>query len=165
MRQYSSDLVTVTWVPVFDTGTGAILGAASALSGVGDLSDGLAPGTFIQPAENAARWRAVPDGMGGVKRIRIPSEGGTLTMQFHAESLESMLLTTLANLDLATGAVVGPIVIFDANIKETSIYTECFLISQPDNSKSTFGSVIPWVWSYTERLIQPIGFQANVVGS
>jgi len=164
MRQYSADRVSFAWAPFFSPTVSLALGAASAATGVGDLSDGLAQGTFLQAKQNQPAWRQIPNGVGGTVRIRMPASGGQLTALFDAESMEHMILVTLANADTLTRLIIGPLVILDKNTLEADVYTDAYLSTIPDLSKSNVGSVMPWVWNYTDRVVQPVGFIHNTVG-
>ena len=79
MRQYSADLIEVTW---------AIVNAVPL-----DLKEGLAQGTFIQPTRNAPTWRSRPNGVGGIVRLISPDRSGTLAMLIDMETDHLRLLT------------------------------------------------------------------------
>lgn len=163
MRQYSSDRVVFTWNPVLGGEVGAILATLSAVTEIGDISSGLTSGTFITSEPNRPGWRSVPNGYGRSHRIRLPTTGGTVTAVFDRESPEHMLLMSLVEADYLTRAVVGPILILDKNTDETDLYTECFLQQIPGTNKSSQGATANWVWSYTNRTVQAVGFTSNVV--
>lgn len=146
MRQYSSDLVQVSW------------------SGL-DLAPGLAQGTFIQPRRAGVTWVYKPDGMGGVIPMYFPDRSGTLTLLIDAESKQHQQLITLANVDLLTRAIAAPMVITDLNNKEVSIYTRAKIQTHPDIPKAVRASIVPWVFIYEITIQQPFSFNENVVGA
>ena len=147
MRQYSVDSIYVGWL--FS----------------GDLTNGLAAGTFIQPRQNRPRWTQKPDGMGGTVRMFNPDTSGSLVLLMDGESREHQLLLTLANTDRITQALVAPIIIRDWNTKEVSFYNKAYIATIPDVPKGVSSAVIPWVFNYESVVHQPFGFNENIVGT
>jgi hypothetical protein len=135
-----------------------------------DLTNGLAAGTFIQPARNAPTWTQKPDGMGHVVRMYNRDHSGSLTLLIDMESREHQELVTIANVDLISRAIIGPMVIKDDNTKEVAFYDRAYIATIPDIPKGLTSGVIPWVFNYQRSIQQPgvtkdPTFNANVVGN
>jgi hypothetical protein len=150
VRQYSADLIEVTW---------AVVNAVPL-----DLKEGLAQGTFIQPTRSAPTWNMRPNGVGGIVRLFDPNQSGTLAMLIDMESRTHQELITLANLDAITRTITGPIVVRDGNTREVSFYNKAFLAAIPDIPKGVTSGVVAWQWLYERSEQQPFGFNNNAVG-
>ena len=150
MRQFSSDLIEATW---------AVIGLAPV-----DLKPGLATGTYIQPVRDVPSWTKKPNGVGGIVRLFNPNRSGSLTLLIDAESRTHQELITIANLDLVTRSLTGPLVTRDGNTREVTIYNKAYIATIPDIPKGVSGAVIPWRFEYESSLQQPFGFNENVVG-
>lgn len=148
MRQYSADLIDVVWLPA-----------------VVPLTGGLAAGTFIQPTRNFRNFRNKDDGMGNSFRMFRRGSSGSLTLMIMATSTQHQILMSLANLDVVSKAIVGPLVITDRNTKEIAFFTRASLAGQPNVPKGTQVSIIPWVFDYEKSAIQSVVVPTNVVGN
>lgn len=151
MRQYSPDLIEVTW---------AVIGAIPV-----DLKEGLAKGTFIQPTRNAPTWTQRPNGVGGIVRLYNPDRSGFLTFLIDMESKQHQQLITLGNADVLTRSLTGPIVVRDGNTKEIAFYNKAYIATIPDIPKGVTTGVVPWRFNFETFVQQPFGFNENVVGN
>jgi hypothetical protein len=165
VRQYSAENVSIAWVPVLEPRASAILGLIAGATGIGDLSGGLARGTFIQPSQRSATFKGIPDGMGNVVHAYNPALDGRLTVLMDAESIEHRILTTLANVDRIVRSVVGVLTVMDSSSRELGIYLKARLVQAADTPKGVNSSVVPWTWMYTDKIVQSFGFNADVVGN
>lgn len=147
MRQYSVDAVKVAW------------------TFAGDLTGGLAEGTFIQPRRNKPRFTQKADGVGGAVRLFTPNDSGSITLLMDGESREHQVLMTLANTDRVLQAFVAPLVITDNNTREVAFYNKAYIATPPDVPKGVSSIVIPWTFNFEGVLHQPFGFDVNVVGN
>lgn len=151
MRQYSADLIEVTW---------AVVGLAPV-----DLKEGLAAGTFIQPTRNAPTWTQRPNGVGGILRLYNPDRSGFLTLLIDMESRTHQELVTIANIDVVTRSLTGPIIVRDGNTKELATYAKAYIATLPDIPKGVSSGVIAWRFNFETFVQQPFGFDENVVGA
>jgi hypothetical protein len=147
VRQYSADQVKVGW------------------TFTGDLTQGLAAGTFIQESRSGPTFRVKPDGMGGIVRMFSNNRSGTVTLLMDQESAQHQLLRTLANLDRITKVLVAPLVITDLNAAEITFYNQAFITTDPDLIKAVGPSTAPWVFAFRSVTHQAFQFNKNVVGS
>ena len=146
MRQYSSDQVKVGW------------------TFAGDLTPGLASGTFIQPVRNRPTWRQKPDGMGNTIRMFNPDASGALTLLMDGESREHQLLMTLANTDRRLQTFVAPLLVRDLNTREVWVFNKSYIATTPDVPKGVAGAIVPWLFLFQSVIQQSFGFNRNVVG-
>lgn len=135
MRQYSADVIQVSWIGI-------------------PLEGGLAAGTFLQPQSNATTWTQKPDGYGGTLQLYNPDTSGTLTMTFDQESREHSTLQALANADRISQAIVAPILVRDGNVRELTFFTKARIQSMSDPSKGTGAATIAWVWIFESMRTQ-----------
>lgn len=147
MRQYAADRVKVGWT--FS----------------GDLTPGLAAGTFVQEERNAPTWNTKPDGFGGLIRMFNKDRSGQVTLLIDQESREHQVLRTLANTDRLTRALVGPLVVTDLNMKELAFYNQAFILTDPNLLKAVGPSTVAWVFAFSSIAYQAFGANNNVVGA
>lgn len=150
MRQYGADLIEVTWAIV----------AAVPL----DLKEGLGQGPFLQPTRNAPTWTQRPNGVGGILRLYNPDRSGSLTMLIDMESRTHQELITIANVDVVSRSITGPIVVRDGNTREITYYNKAYIATIPDVPKGNTAGLIPWQWNFETFFTQSFGFNRNVVG-
>jgi hypothetical protein len=146
MRQYSVDQVEVSWFGL-------------------DLTPGFAQGAFFQPTRNAPTWTQKPDGHGGVVQLYNPDRSGFITFLIDAESKVHQQLTTLANVDLVTRAIAGPIVVRDLSTNALEFYNRARIQTEPDTPKAVGPTTIPWVFLFETTIKQSFDFDGNVVGA
>lgn len=150
MRQHSPDLIEITW---------ALLGLAPI-----DFKPGLAEGAHIIPKRNAPNWTQLPDGVGGILRMRNPDRSGTLTINIDQESRTHQELITASNADDITLSITGPIVERDGNTRKVTTWTKAYIIVIPDVPRGTTSGIAAWVFNFESVFEQPFDFNANLVG-
>ncbi len=147
MRQYAFDRVQVSWAKL-------------------DLTEGISAGTSIVEARNAPTWTYKPTGYGRIVRVRNPDKSGSITITIDQTSLTLQRLRFIMLTDENLQASVFPMIITDTTSKEVWTYTNCFLTSEPDQSRGTEAGAFPWVWSYEKDVKTPVlPLTANAVGA
>ena len=145
MRQYASDEVLVTW------------------SGL-DLTPGLAAGSFMVPRRTRRTWEQRDNGVGGTIRLFNPSRSGEVDIVVDQESKVHQQLVALAAVDRLTKAIQAPLVVVDRNTKETFVFTNAYLVTEPDEQRATASVEITWTFGFTTIEHQPNLSDQNVVG-
>lgn len=145
MRQYSSDLVELSW------------------SGL-DLAEGLATGTFVQEAINTPKFNQKPTGRGKIVRIYNPDKSGTVTITVDQESQVHQQLKALSAEDDLSRNIVAPMVMFDGSTKEAITYTNAYISVDPDESRGTESATFAWVFNFERRQAIPNPTNQNAVG-
>jgi len=147
MRQYSADQVSVAWL--FS----------------GDLSRGLAAGSFIQEQRDNDTWKFKPDGVGGIIRMFNKNRSGNLTLLLDRESQEHQILQTIHNADRVLQLFVGPLTVTNENTKEYSLFNQASIVVDPPLQLGVGPSVVAWNFKFQSMITQSFGFNNNVVGS
>jgi len=147
MRNYAASDVMIAWF------------------GLLRLEDGLAQGTFVQESRANPQWIQKPDGMGEVVQMYHPNTHGFLTLNFDRETRQHLQLITLANADIATRSIVGPMFITDKNTNAVQLYNKARISVKPNYLAGSGPSVVPWVFIFSQSIGQVFGANDNVVGS
>jgi hypothetical protein len=146
--QYSSDQVNIAWI------------------GLPDWADGLALGMSIREKRQVPNnFKYKPNGYGGTVTMFDPNLAGTLTIMFNRESVQHTRLSTFANIDLATHAIVSPMLITDRSTRGAQLYNSCRLAGQLPYLNGSAASVGAWVFIYAQAVSQVFGLNHNLVGS
>lgn len=146
MRQYSSDLVAVSW------------------SGV-SLEEGLAEGSFLVIRRNRPAWSQRANGLGGTIRLYNPDRSGELDLLINTESQTHQRLLALAITDRLSRTVQGPIFVRDLNTGEAIVLTNAYITTEPDEQRATASVEVTWTFAFTSIEHAPNTSDRNVVGS
>lgn len=146
MRQYSIDKMEVTWASL-------------------DFKEGLAAGTSITEARTSPAWSQKDTGLGKTVRVYNPSESGELTMTIDQESKLHQQLIAIHKADKLARNQVFPFVIIDKSSQEKVIFSNAYIMTEPDFSRGTESTTFPWVFLYEKREAFPDPSDANVVGN
>jgi hypothetical protein len=147
MRQYSIDQVEVSWQGL-------------------SFKEGLATGTSITEARNAPSYTQKVNGaVPRVVRIYNPDRSGTMTIVVDQESRLHQELRALAALDVVARNVVGPMTVRDNSNDETLVYQNCYITSDPNETRGTDSATFEWVFAFENFVKTPSLNNANVVGN
>lgn len=146
MRQYSSDLIAVSW------------------SGI-PLEEGLAEGSFVVFRRNAPTWTQRANGLGGTIRLYNPDRSGEVDFLINTESKTHQRLTALAITDRLTRSVQGAMLVRDLNTGESFVCTNAYITTEPDEQRATSSVEVTWTFAYTSLDKIPNTSDRNVVGS
>ncbi len=146
MRQYSSDEIVASW------------------SGI-RLEEGFADGSFMVPRRNSPTWRQRSNGLGGTIRLYNPDRSGEVDFTIDTESKVHQRLVALAQLDRLTRSVQLPLVVKDNNTGESFIFTNAYIVTEPDEQRATSSVEITWTFAFTTIDHVPNFSDRNAVGS
>lgn len=145
MRQYSIDRVEATWASL-------------------DLKQGIAQGTSIQEGRNAPKWTQKPTGNGKVVRVYNPDKSGQLTILVDQEAKLHQQLLAIAITDEASRNQVFPFMVRDTSTGEVIVFSNAYIMTEPDEARGTESQVFPWVFMYERRDSFPNASDQNIVG-
>jgi len=145
MRQYSIDKVEATWASL-------------------DFKEGLAAGTSITDARQSPAWSQKATGLGKVVRVYNPDESGELTITVDQESKLHQQLIAIHATDKQARNQVFPFMITDKSSGEVVIFTNAYIMTEPDFSRGTESATFPWSFLYEKRTLIPNPGDLNVVG-
>jgi hypothetical protein len=145
MRQYASDKVVVSWTGL-------------------DLTPGLAEGSFVVIRRNVPTWTQRDNGVGGTIRLFNPSRSGEVDLLLDTESKTHQQLLILASVDRLTKAIQAPLIVFDGNTRETFVFTNAYLMTEPDEQRATTSVEVTWTFAFTTIEHVPNPSDQNVVG-
>lgn len=147
MRQYSIDRVTLAWFGL-------------------DFAEGYAPGSTIQEARSAPNWTYKPTGMGRLHRAYNPDKSGTITVTVMQLSKLHQQLLALSQTDEVARNLVAPMVLTDVTSGEVKIFSNTFILTDPDEARMTETTEFQWVFVYEARLKNvPTNLGQNIVGN
>jgi len=147
MRQYSIDQVEVSWQGL-------------------SFKEGLAAGTSITEARNAPSFTQKVNGaVSRVVRVFNPDKSGTITIVVDQESNLHQQLRALAAADEISRAIVGPMTVRDNSNDETLVYTNCYISTQPNETRGTDSATFEWVFNFESFAKAPALGNANSVGN
>lgn len=132
MRQHDISRVELSWLSL-------------------DFKEGYAPGSTIQEARSAPNWMYRPTGMGRIHRAYNPDKSGTITVSVMQLSLLHADLTRLAETDAELHNIVGPMVLHDAVAGFSILFSNTFILTDPDEARETDLREFPWVFVYESR--------------
>jgi|GEM_PF-6547415 len=146
MRQYGIDQVEVSWQGL-------------------SFKEGLAAGTSITEARNAPTFTQKVNGaVSRVVRIYNPDRSGTITIVVDQESRLHQQLRSLAEADVLTRAIVGPMTVRDNSNDETMVYQNAHISTQPNETRGTDSATFEWVFNFENFSKLPALGNANSVG-
>lgn len=146
MRQYSIDHVEVAWFGL-------------------DLKPGLANGTSITEARTTVTWSNKITGQGKVSRIFNPDRSGTVSIVVDQESQTHTDLRALAQVDIVSRNVVGPMVVRDTTSGDVFYYKNAYIATEPDETRGTESATFTWVFNFEAVTHVTTNSSQNVIGS
>lgn len=125
------------------------------------ISDGIAPGTFIEINRNSPIYTKFVGTDGEVIRVRTNDRTGTIRVTYRQGSSTHPVLSAVAASDEITGVVAVPFALFDFNGSTTSISSQAWIREYPDIIYSDIEDIVTWTWDC--RDVTPFlgGFQTS----
>lgn len=146
-RNYSSDKIAVSWLGIQNLAEGA---------------DG--DGDWFTTANNNPRWTVSQDRVGNMTRNYDARRAGTITINVKRSSAVSSQLHAIAAQDRIARDQVGHMTVFDANKKETYIFSNAFILDEPPPTFGQTDSTEAWTFAF-EKMDVPQVTPANLIGS